>query len=188
MPSSEDRQPGTEGRTRKEAENEGTDGRSKGCGSGGTACSAGEVIPETPPVPQDRLDTLYYNKSWKVTPNKAFANYYRLALYPADSTAAKEFRTYYMSGELQGEGCFVVLDRKDDAKSQFAGTFTTYFKDGQVEQKKTYQAGLLSGEYTSYYNNGNVKEHFFMNQGKKMGVGASFTENGRVWHPYSLQE
>ena len=45
-----------------------------------------KVIPETPPVPQDRLDTLYYNKSWKATPNKAFANYYRLALYPADST------------------------------------------------------------------------------------------------------
>lgn len=89
-----------------------------------------EVVPETPLVPQDRLDTLYYNKSWKVTPNKAFANYYRLALYPADSTAAKEFRTYYMSGELQGEGSFVVLDKKDDAKSQFAGTFTTYFKDG----------------------------------------------------------
>lgn len=107
------------------------------------------IIPAAPPVPQDRLDTLYYNKSWKVTPNKAFANYYRLALYPADSTAAKEFRTYYMSGELQGEGSFVVLDKKDDAKSQFAGAFTTYFKDGQVEQKKTYLAGLLSGEYTS---------------------------------------
>ena len=147
---------------------------------GQTALAQEKIVPETPPVPQDRLDTLYYNKSWKVTPNKAFANYYRLALYPADSTAAKEFRTYYMSGELQGEGSFVVLDKKDDAKSQFAGTFTTYFKDGQVEQKKTYLAGLLSGEYTSYYNNGNVKEHFFMNQGKKMGVGASFTENGRV--------
>ena len=40
-----------------------------------------KVIPETPPVPQDRLDTLYYNKSWKVTPNKAFANYYRLENY-----------------------------------------------------------------------------------------------------------
>ena len=88
---------------------------------GGQTALAQEVVPETPSVPQDRLDTLYYNKSWKVTPNKAFANYYRLALYPADSTAAKEFRTYYMSGELQGEGSFVVLDKKDDAKSQFAG-------------------------------------------------------------------
>lgn len=84
---------------------------------GQTALAQEKIVPETPPVPQDRLDTLYYNKSWKVTPNKAFANYYRLALYPADSTAAKEFRTYYMSGELQGEGSFVVLDKKDDTKA-----------------------------------------------------------------------
>ena len=57
------------------------------------------VVPVAPPEPQDRLDTIYYNRNWKVTKNKAFANYYRLALYPADSTAAKEFRTYYMTGE-----------------------------------------------------------------------------------------
>ena len=139
-----------------------------------------DSIPETPPVPQDRLDTIYYNKNWKVTPNKAFATYYRLALYPADTTASKEFRTYYMSGELQGEGCFAVIDKKDDAKSEFIGAVTTYFKNGKVETQKNYQSGLLTGEYTSYFNNGNVKEHFFMNEGKKTGVGASFSENGRV--------
>ena len=139
-----------------------------------------DSIPETPPVPQDRLDTIYYNKNWKVTPNKAFATYYRLALYPADTTAPKEFRTYYMSGELQGEGSFAVIDKKDDAKSEFIGAVTTYFKNGKVETQKNYQSGLLTGEYTSYFNNGNVKEHFFMNEGKKTGVGASFSENGRV--------
>lgn len=139
-----------------------------------------DSIPETPPVPQDRLDTIYYNKNWKVTPNKAFATYYRLALYPTDTTAPKEFRTYYMSGELQGEGSFAVIDKKDDAKSEFIGAVTTYFKNGKVETQKNYQSGLLTGEYTSYFNNGNVKEHFFMNEGKKTGVGASFSENGRV--------
>lgn len=139
-----------------------------------------DSIPETPPVPQDRLDTIYYNKNWKVTPNKAFATYYRLALYPVDTTAPKEFRTYYMSGELQGEGSFAVIDKKDDAKSEFIGAVTTYFKNGKVETQKNYQSGLLTGEYTSYFNNGNVKEHFFMNEGKKTGVGASFSENGRV--------
>ena len=139
-----------------------------------------DSIPETPPVPQDRLDTIYYNKNWKVTPNKAFATYYRLALYPADTTSPKEFRTYYMSGELQGEGSFAVIDKKDDAKSEFIGAVTTYFKNGKVETQKNYQSGLLTGEYTSYFNNGNVKEHFFMNEGKKTGVGASFSENGRV--------
>ena len=139
-----------------------------------------DSIPETPPVPQDRLDTIYYNKNWKVTPNKAFATYYRLALYPADTTSPKEFRTYYMSGELQGEGSFAVIDNKDDAKSEFIGAVTTYFKNGKVETQKSYQSGLLTGEYTSYFNNGNIKEHFFMNEGKKTGVGASFSENGRV--------
>ena len=40
---------------------------------GQTALAQEKIVPETPPVPQDRLDTLYYNKSCKVTPNKAFA-------------------------------------------------------------------------------------------------------------------
>ena len=138
------------------------------------------VAPVAPPVPQDRLDTIYYNKNWKVTSNKAFANYYRLALYPADSSAVKEFRTYYMSGELQGEGSFVLLDKMDDAKSEFVGTVTSYFKNGKLEEQKTYQANKLTGEHTTYYSNGNVREHYFMTDGKKMGVGASFSEDGRV--------
>lgn len=138
------------------------------------------VDPVVPLVPQDRLDTIYYNKNWKVTSNKAFANYYRLALYPADPSAVKEFRTYYMSGELQGEGSFVTLDKVDDVKSEFVGAVTSYFKNGKLEEQKAYQAGKLTDEYTSYYSNGNVREHFFMKNGQKMGVGASFTEDGRV--------
>ena len=138
------------------------------------------VVPVAPPEPQDRLDTIYYNRNWKVTKNKAFANYYRLALYPADSTAAKEFRTYYMTGELQGEGVFVELDKADDTKSEFKGLVTNYFKNGKLKEQKTFENGKLTNEYTSYYENGNVKEHFFMKEGKKLGVGAVFTEDGRV--------
>lgn len=138
------------------------------------------VVPVAPPEPQDRLDTIYYNRNWKVTKNKAFANYYRLALYPADSTAAKEFRTYYMTGELQGEGVFVELDKADDMKSEFKGLVTNYFKNGKLKEQKTFVNGKLTDEFTSYYENGNVKEHFFMKEGKKLGVGAVFTEDGRV--------
>ena len=46
-----------------------------------------------PSIPRDRIDTIYYNKDWRTTSNKAFANYYRLALYPADNTQQKEFKT-----------------------------------------------------------------------------------------------
>lgn len=139
-----------------------------------------EVVPATPPVPQDRMDTIYYNKEWKVTKNKAFANYYRLALYPADASASKEFRTYYMSGELQGEGSFEELDPVNDAKSKFVGQISIYFKNGKLQEQKTYEQGKLTGELTTYYDNGNVREHFFMENGDKTGVAASFTENGKV--------
>lgn len=108
------------------------------------------VIPEEP---QDRIDTIYYNKNWKVTKNKAFASYYRLALYPADTQSSKEFKTYYMSGELQGEGNFLELDKTDDAKSQLNDQVTIYFKNGDIKEQKSYVNGKLQGEYTSYYNN-----------------------------------
>ncbi len=132
------------------------------------------------PEPQDRLDTIYYNRNWKVCRNKAFANYYRLALYPVDTTMSKEFRTYYMSGELQGEGTFVTLDKEDDAKSVFSGSIATYFKNGKPEELKTYKGGKLDNEYTSFYANGFVREHFFLNNGMKEGVMAAFTEDGRA--------
>lgn len=38
---------------------------------------------------QERIDTLYYNRSGSVVPSPAFAEYYRIALYPADSAGSK---------------------------------------------------------------------------------------------------
>lgn len=129
---------------------------------------------------QDRIDTIYYNKNWKVTKNKAFASYYRLALYPADKAATKEFKTYYISGELQGDGNFITLDKNDDGKSKLCDQVTTYFKNGDIEEQKNYADGKLNGEYISYYSNKNVKEHYTMANGQKDGIHASFTEDGRV--------
>lgn len=44
---------------------------------------------------QERIDTLYYNRSGSVVPSPAFAEYYRIALYPADSAGSKMFRDFY---------------------------------------------------------------------------------------------
>lgn len=133
-----------------------------------------------PVVPQDRVDTIYYNKNWKVTTNKAFANYYRYALYPVNPSMTKEFKTYYMDGNLQSEGSFLELDKSDDANSKFVDAFVSYYKDGKVEEKKNFVDGKLEGEYTTYYNNGNINKHFLMSDGARNGLAASFTEDGRV--------
>ena len=133
-----------------------------------------------PVVPKDRVDTIYYNKNWKVTTNKAFANYYRYALYPVNPSMTKEFKTYYMDGNLQSEGSFLELDKNDDANSKFVDAFVSYYKDGKVEEKKNFVDGKLEGEYTTYYNNGNINKHFLMSDGARNGLAASFTEDGRV--------
>ena len=139
-----------------------------------------DTVPAAPVVPQDRIDTLYYNKNWIATKNHAFASYYRYALYPADESQPKEFKTYYMSGELQSEGSFLELDKANDKNSKFDGLVTYYFKNGDVEEKKNFVGGKLSGEQVAYYANGNVKEHSLMNDGMKNGLHSAFTEDGRV--------
>lgn len=68
---------------------------------------------------QERIDTLYYNKLGLIAQNAVFADYYRIALYPADSTRHKEFKDFYNSGELRKEGCFRTIDSLDDSRTVF---------------------------------------------------------------------
>ena len=133
-----------------------------------------------PEVPQDRLDTIYYNRNWKVTGNRSFADYYRLALYPADESLPREFRTFYISGEREGEGSFIELDKADDRLSTFDGEVLRYFKSGGLAERAVYDKGVLTDTRTMFYENGNIREHATMKQGKRDGLVKRFTEDGRV--------
>lgn len=110
------------------------------------------VVPEVPK--EDRIDTIYYDKNWRVIRNKDFASYYRYALYPADSLAAKTCRTYYIDGDLQGESDFENLSTSNDKESLFVGTFTSYYKSGKPEIVCNYKKGKLEGDYSSYKEDG----------------------------------
>lgn len=139
-----------------------------------------DTVVATVPVPKDRTDTLYYDKNWRVIGNKTFASYYRYALYPADSLAPKYFKTFYIGGELQGEGVFLSLDNRNDANSVFDGEVDYYYKGGSLRERLFFVNGKPNGEYTGYYENGNIKEHAVLKDGKKDGIFASFTEEGTV--------
>lgn len=138
-------------------------------------------------IPQDRIDTLYYNRNWQPTANKAFASYYRYALYPADQSQPQEFKTYYMTGEPEGEGTFLSLSSTDDAKSVFVGEVMKYYRNGHLAERISYSDGILDGEHTSYYENGNVKVHETFLKGKLHGLHSQFNEEGKVCRltPYS---
>ena len=81
---------------------------------------------------QERIDTLYYSRSGMTVRNPVFADYYRLALYPADAAGLKMFKDFYISGELRREGRFQTIDTLDDRRTVFDGDVVSYFKNGRM--------------------------------------------------------
>ena len=112
------------------------------------------------------LDTLYYDNDWKVVSSPHFASYYRIAERDTDFSKTKRFRDYFITGELQGEGGYLVLDMYDDSKSVFSGKCTNYFKSGKIADQRTLQNGKVNGEWIIYYENGTIKTraHFYNDQ------------------------
>ena len=102
---------------------------------------------------QERIDTLYYSRSGMTVRNPVFADYYRLALYPADAAGLKMFKDFYISGELRREGRFQTIDTLDDRRTVFDGDVVSYFKNGRMSEKSYYSEGLLEGEYRQYDEN-----------------------------------
>ncbi len=127
---------------------------------------------------QDKIDTLYYTKEWRYAPNKAFADFYRVAYYPADSLQTKQFRDYYISGELQSSGNFIKIDSLDDANTIFDGECINYFKNGKPEFTRNYQRGILHGDFCLYKEDGLIKQSGKYYNGKLSGLFTEFLDNG----------
>ncbi|MDO4163734.1 MAG: toxin-antitoxin system YwqK family antitoxin [Bacteroides sp.] len=146
-----------------------------------TAVKKEEVVVDTVPVvqiPQDRLDTIYYDNNWRTIKNKVFASYYRYALYPVDSLASKKSRTFYITGELEGEGDFIELSALNDKQSKFTGLYTHYYKSGTPSSSYNYSNGVLNGEYVIYNETGKPSESGAYNQGVLDGKQTIYFENG----------
>ena len=125
-----------------------------------------------------KLDTLYYDKDWKGVSNKAFASFYRVIDSNNDNGFKKNFRDYYITGELQAEGGYVSIDKYDDSKSVFTGEWCTYYKSGKTERKGFRNDGIDEGDFYEYYENGLVKFHANFNKGELNGIATTFSEDG----------
>lgn len=55
---------------------------------------------------QERIDTLYYSRSGMTVRNPVFADYYRLALYPADAAGLKMFKDFIFRENCGEKGVF----------------------------------------------------------------------------------
>jgi antitoxin component YwqK of YwqJK toxin-antitoxin module len=127
---------------------------------------------------QERIDTIYYDKDWKGVSNRTFADFYRIAIYPENEYYKKQFRDYFISGELQAQGVFISIDKLDDSKSVFDGETITYFKNGKVHFKNHYSNGKRNGEHYEYSENGLVVRKANIVNNELSGLYTEFLENG----------
>ena len=127
---------------------------------------------------QERIDTLYYSRSGMTVRNPVFADYYRLALYPADAAGLKMFKDFYISGELRREGRFQTIDTLDDRRTVFDGDVVSYFKNGRMSEKSYYSEGLLEGEYRQYDENGTLKTRASYAGGELSGMYEAYNGDG----------
>lgn len=125
-----------------------------------------------------RVDTLYYDGEWKGVSIKAFADYYRVALYPGDSNAKKIFRDFYMDGALKKKGAFISIDAANDSNSVFDGIVESYYRNGKIESHITLDKGVLNGKFIQYYENGLVKQSATYKDGRLTGLLTLFNEDG----------
>lgn len=133
-----------------------------------------------PSLGQIRTDTLYYDKNWKGIESMAFAAYFRVIKDSDDNNFRKQFRDYYVTGELQSESGYISLDKYDDSKSIFDGEWVNYYKSGKIEQKGNRIKGKQEGEYIEYDEDGLVLLHAYFKNDKLHGLYTEFAEDGNI--------
>lgn len=121
-----------------------------------------------------KTDTLYYDKDWKGVNNRVFAAYFRVVEKTNDTITRKPFRDYYITGELQSEGYYIVLDKSDDNKSIMDGEFINYYKSGKIEQKGMRVHGKQEGEYVRYAEDGLISLHAYFKNDELHGICTQF--------------
>ena len=129
---------------------------------------------------QMKIDTLYYDKDWKGVDSKTFASYIRTAESSNGHNGIKRFKDYYITGELQGEGNYLSLDKEDDSKSVFDGECIKYYKSGAISEKLVLRNGKRDGEFTKYREDGLISLHTYYKDDKIDGIYTEFLKDGDI--------
>lgn len=140
------------------------------------------------------IDSVYYDSKWRGVPDKAFASFLRVYSTPVDNRYKKQYRDYYTTGEVKGEGYYISIDPMDGTKSIYDGEQISYYKSGKMEYKEYWENGKLNGEKTIYEEGGLPQKHMTYIDGNLDGVYTEFLdndfymqteyENGKFINPY----
>ena len=125
--------------------------------------------------------TYYYDKNWKGVEREDFAAYKRLLAPAPDSLHyANKYLDFYITGEKQGEGEYITIDRYDDSKSVFDGEQISYYKNGNIASKFFIKNGKQIGSFEMNYENGLLQRKGTMGEKGLEGLYTEFQGDGTI--------
>lgn len=125
--------------------------------------------------------TYYYDKNWKGVEREDFAEYKRILAPSSDSLHyANKYRDYFITGEKQGEGEYITIDRYDDSKSVFDGEQLSYYKNGNVASKLFMKHGKQTGAFEMYFENGLLSKKGTIGENGLEGLYTEFQGDGTI--------
>lgn len=125
--------------------------------------------------------TYYYDKNWKGVENEDFAEYKRV-LSPSSNPLhyRNKYRSFFITGERQGEGEYISIDPYDDSNSVFDGEQTTYFKNGNIATKFYVENGRQTGTFEIFFENGLLAQKGTIEKDGLDGLYTEFQGDGTI--------
>lgn len=123
------------------------------------------------------VDTIYYNNDWDVVSSKYIADYFRVKVNSKDQVN-KQFRDYFITGELQARGGWISMDNVSDKNTIFDGKCTSYHRNGKVNQERNYANRKLNGTFTIYTDDGLINSNVNYIDDKREGIHTEFNGDG----------
>ncbi len=124
--------------------------------------------------------TLYYDKDWRGVSSAADAAFYREVTFDRDGIPLGLVRDYYITGELQGEGRFLHVDRDNDEQSVFDGPMTIYYRNGLKASEAVYRGGKLNGPQSEWDESGVERSRSEYLDGLLHGTSLDWYESGKL--------
>lgn len=125
--------------------------------------------------------TYYYDKNWKGVEREDFAEYKRILAPSSDSMHyANKYLDFYITGEKQGEGEYITIDRYDDSKSIFDGEQISFYKNGNIASKLFFKNGKQTGNFEINYENGLLQRKGTIGANGLEGLYTEFQGDGTI--------
>jgi S1-C subfamily serine protease len=132
-------------------------------------------------VSGQKQEKLYYDAEWKRVSSNSKAAFYRIINFDGEGKYEGLVRDYYITGEIQGEGEPISIDKEDDSNSKWKNFVKGYYKSGNKRFENYFtEQGLPNGLWLTWFENGQLQSEIEYKSGLFNGKNISYHENGKI--------